>query len=120
MLPPGGTFRISVGMFAQASYTHEDLLAFRQAVYTDCLTARASALFELGDAVLPTPQITSPVALSLSPAFRRKWPSVFDALSDGGLDQAALRKVVLRYAPADSRPLWAIDHAHAEGVAPAK
>lgn len=99
-----------MGMFTQASYTQEDLLAFRQAVYTDCLTARADALFELGDAVLTTPQITSPVALSLSPAFRRKWPSVFDALSDGRLDRAVLRQGLLCYAPADSRPLWAIDH----------
>jgi len=97
-------------MFTPFSYTVEELGAFRQAVYTDCLTARADALFDLGDALLTTPYVTSPVALSLSPSFRRKWPSVFDALSDGRVDPAALRGVLLRFAPADPTPLWAIDH----------
>jgi hypothetical protein len=97
-------------MFTPFSYTVEELGAFRQAVYTDCLTARADALFELGDALLTTPYITSPVAVSLAPSFRRKWPSVFDALSDGRVDQAALRGVLLRFAPPDATPLWAIDH----------
>jgi hypothetical protein len=97
-------------MFMPFSYTVEELGAFRQAIYTDCLTARADALFELEDALLTTPYVTSPVALSLSPSFRRKWSSVFDALSDGGVDQAALRGVLLRVAPADPAPLWAIDH----------
>ncbi len=97
-------------MFTPSSYTLEELGAFRQAVYTDCLTARCDALFELGDALLTTPYVTSPVALSLSPSFRRKWPSLFDALSDGGVDQATLRGVLFRFAPADSTPLWAIDH----------
>lgn len=97
-------------MFTPSSYTLEELGAFRQAIYTDCLTARCDALFELGDALLMTPYVTSPVALSLSPSFRRKWPSLFDALSDGGVDQAALRRVLLCCAPPDSTPLWAIDH----------
>jgi len=97
-------------MFTPFSYTLEELGAFRQAVYTDCLTARADALFELGEALLTTPYITSPGALSLSPSFRRKWPSVFDALSDGRVDQAALRSVLLGSAPPDVTPLWAIDH----------
>ena len=92
------------------SYTLEELGAFRQAVYTECLTARSDALFELGDALLTTPYITSPVALSLAPSFRREWPSVFDALSDGGVDQAALRSVLFRFAPPDATPLWVIDH----------
>ena len=102
--------RIFSGMFTPFSYTLEELGAFRQAVYTECLTARADALFEVGDALLTTPYITSPVALSLAPSFRRKWSSLFDALSDGGVDQAALRGVLLRVAPADPTPLWAIDH----------
>lgn len=102
--------RILTGMFTQASYTLEDMLAFRQAVYADCLTARSDALFELGDAVLTTPQITSPVALSLSPCFRRQWSSVFDALSDGELERAALRRVLFQTAPGDPQPLWVIDH----------
>jgi len=102
--------RIFPGMFTPFSYTVEELGAFRQAVYTDCLIARADALFDLGDALLTTPYVTSPVALSLAPSFRRKWPSVFDALSDGRVDQAALRGVLVRFAPADPTPLWAIDH----------
>ena len=102
--------RIFSGMFMPFSYTFEELGAFRQVVYTECLTARSDALFELGDALLTTPYITSPVALSLAPSFRREWPSVFDALSDGGVDQAALRSVLFRFAPPDATPLWVIDH----------
>ena len=106
----GESLCIFWGMFMPFSYTLEELGAFRQSVYIACLTARSDALFELGDALLTMPYLTSPVALSLSPSFRRKWPSVFDALSDGGVDQAALRSVLLRCAPSDTTPLWAIDH----------
>ena len=71
----GETLCISWGMFMPFSYTLEELGAFRQQIYTDCLTARSDALFELGDALLTLPYLTSPVALSLSPSFRRKWSS---------------------------------------------
>lgn len=50
--------------------------------------------------------------LSLAPAFRRRWPSLFDALTDGTVDLAALRRlwVVSLPPPTDGqRLLWAID-----------
>jgi hypothetical protein len=52
------------------------LVAFRQAAY-DVLGPARDALFELGDAVLLTPRVNSFAELSLSPIFRRRWPSVY-------------------------------------------
>lgn len=97
-------------MFTQASYSVEDLLAFRKGIYTAGLTARADALFELSDALLTTPRPSSVVALSLAPAFRRQWSSVFDALSDGRMDRDAIRRHQLAFAPSDARPVWVVDH----------
>jgi hypothetical protein len=58
------------------------LQEFRQAVHP--LLGRAKdALFELMDAVLTTGHISSFAMLSLSPLFRRQWPSLYEALQDG-------------------------------------
>lgn len=63
-----------------------NLMEFRQASYR-CLSKARDALFELGDAVLTTPSIASLAHLSLSPLFRRRWPSVYEALQDGAPDR---------------------------------
>ena len=63
-----------------------NLIAFRQAAY-GCLGRAEDALFELADAVLLTPSATSFAALSLCPAFRRGWPSVYEALEDSRPDR---------------------------------
>ena len=60
-------------MPTEEQFSH--LIAFRQAAY-GCLGAAQDALFELADAVLLTPSATSFAALSLCPAFRRRWVGI--------------------------------------------
>ena len=90
----------------------ERLRSFRNALYDD-LGLRQDSLFELVDAVLTVPQRSTLVRLSLSAAFRRRWPSTCDALADGSIDVPALRQLFVRgladsSATAD-RPVWVID-----------
>jgi hypothetical protein len=73
---------------------------------------RRDSLFDLHDAILTSGPVTSLVRLSLEPGFRRQWSSLFDALTEGTLDTAALRRVWTRYVPpprAGERVLWVID-----------
>jgi hypothetical protein len=88
------------------------LTRFRHALY-HCLGLRRDALFELLDAVLSGPAVTSAVRLSLEPVFRRQWASTCDALSDGSLDPAAFQRLVVPYLPETAhiggRHLWAMD-----------
>ncbi len=57
------------------------LLDFRNEVY-QLLGPAKDSTFELMDAVLVTKNIYSFAELSLSPVFRRKWPSLYEALDD--------------------------------------
>lgn len=77
------------------------LTAFRQAVYHDLGPAR-DALFELADAVWLMPHAQSLAELSESPIFRRRWPSVYEALQDSRLGNGAL----LRHYVAHVQPTW--------------
>lgn len=85
------------------------LAAFRQSVY-GCLTKACDALFELIDAVLATPQLTSFPELSCAPVFRRKWPSLYEALQDGEIDREELLKLEVEYLPPAERQLLVGDH----------
>lgn len=51
-----------------------------------CFTRSADALFELADALSSEPTARSLPELSLSASFRRKWPSIYEALSDGRIE----------------------------------
>jgi len=57
---------------------------FREAVYQK-VTYRPDAILDLVDALTSAGQVNSPVALSESPVFRRKFSSVYDALVHGEL-----------------------------------
>lgn len=92
---------------AEDQYTK--LRAFRQACF-ECLGTAQDALFELGDAVLLSPPVSSFVEFSLSPVFRRRWPSVYEALQDGRPDRKALLGVYLKELPSEGRLLLAGDH----------
>ncbi len=83
---------------------------FRQQLYGTVLGRRQDSLFELSDAVLTADGPRPVVRLSLQPAFRRRWPSASDALADGCLDPAALRRLCVGSLPAPAagqRELWA-------------
>ena len=64
--------------------TKTKLSEFREAVYQKVIW-RPAAILDLVDALTATGQVSSPVALSESPLFRRKFSSVYDALVHGEL-----------------------------------
>jgi hypothetical protein len=68
------------------------LIEFRQAIYRQGLTRTQDAQFELLDAPLLSPPVRSFPELSLSPAFRRQWPSAYAAIEEGEQDQAWLER----------------------------
>jgi hypothetical protein len=90
----------------------ERLRQFRQALYDD-LGLRQDSLFELVDAALTASHRSTLVRLSLTAAFRRRWPSTCDALADGSVDVTELRALFTRTladsAVLDGRPVWVID-----------
>ncbi len=88
------------------------LARFRAELYQSVLSLRRDALFELVDAVLSGERAESLVRHSLAPVFRRRWASACDALSDGSLDGAALRRLLARHTPVPAwgrRELWVLD-----------
>ena len=85
------------------------LIAFRQAAYA-CLGNARDAQFDLADAVLLTPAANSFAELSLSPVFRRRWASVYEAIQDGRPDREALLRLYIAHIPTAFRPLLAGDH----------
>jgi hypothetical protein len=86
------------------------LKTFRQTVYTSALGPARDALFELTDALLLAPALHSFAELSLSPIFRRRWPSLYEALQDGRPDRYTLLDLYVAQIPRTSRPLLAGDH----------
>lgn len=70
------------------------LAAFRVGFY-GCLTARADALFELGDALLcHSGPVTSLPVLSLAGVFGRGHGGLYDALNSGRVDADRLRRLL--------------------------
>jgi hypothetical protein len=88
------------------------LLTFRAELYNS-LGLRQDSLFELMDAALTASHRSTLVRLSLTAAFRRRWPSTCDALADGSIDVGAMRALFAQTltdsAVVDGRPVWAID-----------
>ena len=74
-----------------------------------CFPRRADALFELGDALLCAEAFPSLPHLSLEPAHRRGWGSVYAALARGRIDEDRLRDLLVGCLP-DADPLvFAVD-----------
>lgn len=71
------------------------LIDFRQQAYT-CFERGADALFNLCDALLSESQARSLVELSQSPSFERRWPSLYQGLTNGRINEAALRTVCIQ------------------------
>lgn len=85
------------------------LIPFRQAAYGLLGNAR-DALFELTDAVIQLRQIQSFAELSCAPAFRRQWPSAYEALQDSRPDRCGLLQLYLQQLDRRERLLLAGDH----------
>jgi hypothetical protein len=68
---------------------------FRHSLYTS-FTAAPDALFEACDALLSEPAARSFAELSLSPRWRRRWPSLYAAFDDGRIDRTQLRQTFAR------------------------
>jgi hypothetical protein len=92
------------------STAFDDLRTFRRSLHR-CFDRRADALFELGDAMLTAGVVPSPVHLSLEPAHRRSWGSLYATLERGRIDAEALRTLVVRHPLAGERPppIYAVD-----------
>lgn len=73
--------------------TKTTISEFREAVYQK-VTWRPGAILDLVDALTISGHVDSPVALSESPLFRRKFSSVYDALVHGRLD-ASLKDLLI-------------------------
>ena len=77
------------------------LVDFRIGVYAS-FTFRRDALFELVDALLLCPVIRSAVEVSQSPIFRRRFASVYDALTNGKIVPGLLRQALVAAEPEDA------------------
>jgi DDE superfamily endonuclease len=86
----------------------QKLQEFRNSIYEYLGTAK-DAVFELMDAVLTSPSINSYVSLSMSPVFRRKWPSIYEALRDSRPERAKLMKLMVEEITGEEQPLLAGD-----------
>jgi len=85
------------------------LKAFRQAAYSYLCRAH-DATFELTDAVLLTRNAYCLADFSLCPVFRRRWPSIYEALEDTRPQRHKLMRLYIEQMPKSGRILIAGDH----------
>ena len=86
-----------------------NLKQFRNDIYNRLGNGR-DALFDLMDAVLTTRSISSFLELSLSPVFRREWPSIYGALQDGHPPRQNLMGECAKQIPVSELTVLAGDH----------
>src|SRR5689334_11232941 len=84
------------------------LAAFRASAYA-AFVRRRDALFELCDTLLTTGPTSSLPFLSLQPAHRRKWGSLYDALAVGQMTAQALEHLLAQHPLASGEPIYAVD-----------
>ena len=85
------------------------LVEFRQAVYDNGLTLAKDAQFELVDALLLNPYVHSFPELTLSPAFRREWPSAYTAIEQGSQDHEWLESYFVQQIPHSGPQVFSLD-----------
>ena len=85
--------------------TTSTLIGYRRGLY-DSFTHSRDALLEVTDALLSYPAARSFVELSEAVCMRRRWPSLYQALSHGRLEECRLRAVwaVAAPLPPDEEP----------------
>jgi hypothetical protein len=86
-----------------------NIIEFRQGIYEHGLTKARDAQFELLDALLLSPPIRSFPELSLSPVFRRDWPSAYVAIEQGQQDQEWLESWFVRQIPKEGIQVFPLD-----------
>lgn len=82
---------------------------FRQQTY-QMLGRAKDATFELMDSVMTTRNVSCLAELSLSPLFRRKWSSTYEALEDSRPNRNKLMKRYVEEIPSSEYVLLGIDH----------
>ena len=82
---------------------------FRQQTY-QMLGRAKDATFELMDSVMTTRNVSCLAELSLSPLFRRKWSSTYEALEDSRPNRNKLMKRYVEEMPSSEYVLLGIDH----------
>ena len=87
----------------------EALQTFRQEVHK-LLTKAKDATFELMDAVMTTRQATSLAEFSLSPMFRRQYPSTYEAIEDCRPQRNQLMQLCIKQLPIQKCIVLGIDH----------
>lgn len=87
----------------------DNLKQFRNDIYRRLGNGR-DALFDLMDAVLTTRSISSFAELSLSPVFRREWPSLYAGLQDGHPPRQNLMRECAKQIPESELTVLAGDH----------
>ena len=95
--------------YSPANMKRARLEEFRQLAYKHLGRAK-DATFELTDAILLTRNVYSLADLSLSPVFRRKWSSIYEALQDSRPQRQKLMQLYIKQMPVEGRPLLAGDH----------
>lgn len=68
------------------------------------------ALFDLMDAVLVSRSVDSFAELSLTPVFRRRWPSLYEALQDSEPPRSQLMGLYIEHLPQEQPIVFAGDH----------
>jgi hypothetical protein len=87
----------------------EPLQSFRQEIHR-LLTKAKDATFELMDAVMTTRHASSLAEFSLSPMFRRHYPSTYEAIEDSRPQRNQLMKLCISRIPIQKYLVMAIDH----------
>ena len=77
---------------------------FREEVYQS-FEQRGDAGLELIDALTSTPGVESPVELSESPLFRRRFSSVYDVLKWGRIQYDRIRQLLNEVQPEDAETI---------------
>jgi hypothetical protein len=87
----------------------EPLRSFRQEAHR-LLTKAKDATFELMDAVMTTRHASSLAEFSLSPMFRRQYPSTYEAIEDSRPHRNQAMKLFISRIPSQKYMALAIDH----------
>jgi hypothetical protein len=75
------------------------LIEFRQAIYGQVFSQRRDVQFEVVDALLLKGRVPSWPWLATAGCFRRKWPSLYDALEAGRQEGTWLQAYLARQVP---------------------